>query len=143
MSMLFRESGKEGNESVRFIRTFYCAEAKGARQKTLGKIKKADISSYVSTQDLFNELSKNEATEAEIEEVKEWLAVMVSKQKEDNLIAQKSHLLFWLKDCSNANEKVLDLLSEDDQVALFGSIKKLEDRLREKGIRRPRKPRTK
>lgn len=139
--MLFRESGKEGNESVRFIRTFYCAEAKGARQKTLGKIKKADVSSHVSRQDLFGELSKNEATELEIEEIKEWLDVMTSKQKEDSLIAQKDSLLFWLKDCSNANDKALDLLTEDDQVALFDSIKKLEDRLREKGIRRPRKPR--
>lgn len=139
--MLFRESGKEGNESVRFIRTFYCAEAKGARQKTLGKIKKADISSHVSTQDLFNELSKNEATEAEIEEVKEWLGVMVSKQKEDRQNDQKDMLLRWLEHCANTSDQALDLLSEDDQAALFGSIKKLEDRLREKGIRRPRKPR--
>lgn len=141
--MLFRESGKEGNESVRFIRTFYCAEAKGARQKTLGKIKKADISSYVSTQDLFNELSKNEATEAEIEEIKEWLDVMVAKQKEDRQHDQKDTLLRWLEYCANTSDQALDLLSEDDQAALFGSIKKLEDRLREKGIRRPRKPRTK
>ena len=139
--MLFRESGKVGKESVRFIRTFYCAEAKGARQKTLAKIKKADISSSVSTTDLFNELSKNEATDAEIKEVKEWLEVMLSKQKEDRHNHLKDTFLRWLENCANTPDQALDLLSEDDQADLFSSIKKLEDRLREKGIRRPRKPR--
>ncbi|HIF9439696.1 TPA: hypothetical protein ACX6SL_003904 [Photobacterium damselae] len=139
--MLFRESGKEGNESVRFIRTFYCPEAKGARQKTLGKIKKADVWSHISTKKLFDELLKNEASESEIEEIKEWLNVMVAKQKEDHQHAQKNTLLSWLEYCANTSDQALDLLSEDDQTALFGSIKKLEERLREKGIRRPRKPR--
>lgn len=141
--MLFRESGKEGNESVRFIRTFYCAEAKGARQKTLGKIKKADVWSHISTEKLFHELLENEATDAEVEEVKEWLEVMVAKQKEDRNNDQKDRLLYWLEHCANTPNQVLDLLSKDDQTTLFNNIKKLEDRLREKGIRRPRKPRTK
>ena len=141
--MLFRESGKEGNESVRFVRTFYCSEAKGARQKTLGKIKKSEVSSTTSINVLFTELENNEATKDEIAEVKEWLEVMRSKQKEDHLTAQKNSLLFSLEHSANISDSALDLLSEDDQAALFGSIKKLEDRLREKGIRRPRKPRTK
>lgn len=139
--MLFRESGKEGNESVRFVRTFYCTEAKGARQKTLGKIKKSEVSSTTSVSVLFTELENNEATQDEIAEVKEWLEVMCSKQKEDRQNEQKNMLLRWLEHCSNTSDQALDLLSEDDQAALFGSIKKLEDRLREKGIRRPRKPR--
>ncbi|HCE4710111.1 TPA: hypothetical protein NGU98_004592 [Vibrio parahaemolyticus] len=139
--MLFRESGKEGNESVRFVRTFYCSEAKGARQKTLGKIKKSEVSSTTSINILFTELENNEATKDEIAEVKEWLEVMRSKQKEDHLNALKNSLLFSLEHSANISDSALDLLSEDDQAALFGSIKKLEDRLREKGIRRPRKPR--
>lgn len=139
--MLFRESGKEGNESVRFVRTFYCSEAKGARQKTLGKIKKSEVSSTTSINVLFTELENNEATKDEIEEVKEWLEVMRSKQKEDHLNALKNSLLFSLEHSANISDSALDLLTEDDQAALFGSIKKLEDRLREKGIRRPRKPR--
>lgn len=141
--MLFRESGKEGNESVRFVRTFYCTEAKGARQKTLGKIKKSEVSSTTSVNVLLTELENNEATQDEIAEVKEWLEVMRSKQKEDRQNEQKNMLLRWLEHCSNTSDQALDLLTEDDQAALFGSIKKLEDRLREKGIRRPRKPRTK
>lgn len=141
--MLFRESGKEGNESVRFVRTFYCTEAKGARQKTLGKIKKSEVSSTTSVNVLLTELENNEATQDEISEVKEWLEVMRSKQKEDRQNEQKNMLLRWLEHCSNTSDQALDLLTEDDQAALFGSIKKLEDRLREKGIRRPRKPRTK
>lgn len=143
MTMLFRESGKEGNESVRFVRTFYCTEAKGARQKTLGKIKKSEVSSTTSVNVLLTELENNEATQDEISEVKEWLEVMRSKQKEDRQNEQKNMLLRWLEHCSNTSDQALDLLTEDDQAALFGSIKKLEDRLREKGIRRPRKPRTK
>ncbi|EJG1607215.1 hypothetical protein CF504_RS23000 [Vibrio parahaemolyticus] len=139
--MLFRESGKEGNESVRFVRTFYCSEAKGARQKTLGKIKKSEVGSTTSINVLFTELENNEATKDEIAEVKEWLEVMCSKQKEDHLNALKNSLLFSLEHSANISDSALDLLSEDDQAALFGSIKKLEDRLREKGIRRPRKPR--
>lgn len=139
--MLFRESGKEGNESIRFVRTYYCSEAKGARQKTLGKIKKSDISSSVFTSTLLEELSENDATEAEIAEVKEWLVVMQNKALEDRLHSEKDSLLFWLKMAKNTQDKAIELLTEQDQAELFDSIKTLEDRLREKGIRRPRKPR--
>ncbi|MEZ9657906.1 hypothetical protein [Vibrio sp. 10N.261.52.F3] len=139
--MLFRESGKAGNESVRFVRTFYCAEAKGARQKTLGKIKKADVSYTSATENLLAEFKQNEATDAELAEVKEWLDVMVSKQKADQHHNRKNSLLVWLEHCANTPDDALDLLSAEDQTALFGSIKKLEERLREKGIKRPRKPR--
>lgn len=137
--MLFRESGKEGKKSVRFIRTFYCSEAKGARQKTLGKIKIADVGSVVSVNQLIDELVNNEATDAEILEVKEWLDVMRKKEKENDLLDAKVRLLTLLKITSETKDEVLDLLDEEDQKELFSHIKNLEERLREKGIRRPRK----
>lgn len=139
MGMLFRESGKKGNETVRLIRTFYCSEIKGARQKTLGKIKKADVDYLVETTDLFNQMNKNEATESEINEVKEWLKVMCEHKEQEALVTQKNTILSSLKYIASTSDDVIKKLTEADQIALFDHIKKFEDRLREHDIRRSRK----
>ncbi|MEZ9131571.1 hypothetical protein BCU74_03840 [Vibrio breoganii] len=141
--MLFRETGKTGNETIRFIRTYYCKEIKGARQKTLGKIKKYDINIDVEVNKLTKIFQENDATESEILELGEYIEAQREGFAMMRQESSKNAFLGFVGMLARTESEVLELLTDEEKESMWADIKKFEDNLRSVGIKRPRSTPTK